>query len=55
MLERWRDKLRDSFKAVPPVELKDGPIMENVYTGDEVDLFKFPTPPDTFPSTVTDI
>ena len=39
-----RDKLHEPMEPVPPVEVKDGPILQNVYTGDEVDLFMFPTP-----------
>ncbi len=29
---------------VPPVEVTDGPVFENVVTGDDVDLEMFPTP-----------
>lgn len=29
---------------VPPKVVKDGPVMENVLEGDDVDLFKFPAP-----------
>jgi 4-hydroxy-3-polyprenylbenzoate decarboxylase len=29
---------------VPPVTVASGPVMENVYEGDAVDLFKFPVP-----------
>ena len=38
-------KLRhQDFKPVKPVEVKSGPVMENVYEGEKVDVFKFPTP-----------
>ena len=40
----WRDKFKDKIKPVPPIEVKTGPIMENIQIGDEVDLLKFPTP-----------
>ncbi len=40
----WRDKLKEEFKPVPPIEVKIGPVMENIHIGDEVDLFEFPTP-----------
>ena len=30
--------------SIPPVKVSSGPILENVYDGDEVDLFKFPVP-----------
>ncbi|MBI2854478.1 MAG: UbiD family decarboxylase [Chloroflexi bacterium] len=43
-VKAWRDKLRQGFKPVPPVEVDTGPIRENIYTGDDVDLFMFPTP-----------
>ena len=44
LVGKMRDKLGEPLKLVPPVEVKDGPVMQNVYTGDQVDLFKFPTP-----------
>ena len=31
-------------KLIPPVEVEDGPVFENVLEGDDVDLLKFPTP-----------
>jgi 4-hydroxy-3-polyprenylbenzoate decarboxylase len=34
-------KVSDS-KPLPPVEVKDGPVMENVITGDAIDVLKFP-------------
>lgn len=37
-------ELFNKFKPVPPKEVKTGPILENVLEGDDVDLFKFPTP-----------
>lgn len=39
----WSDKRRE-FKLLEPVEVSDGPILENVLTGDQVDLLKFPVP-----------
>lgn len=39
----WRDKLRD-FRPVSPKIVSDGPLMENVMEGDEVDLSRFPAP-----------
>ena len=33
----WKEKMR-GFKLVPPEEVSDGPIMENVIRGDKVDL-----------------
>lgn len=31
-------------KFIPPRVVDDGPILENVYEGDEIDMLKFPTP-----------
>lgn len=37
----WRVKSKD-LKFIPPKVLKSGPILENVLSGDKVDLSKFP-------------
>ncbi|MDO8692023.1 MAG: UbiD family decarboxylase [Dehalococcoidia bacterium] len=40
-------KLSEKYKNLVPIKpmvVADGPVMENVITGDAVDLFKFPTP-----------
>jgi UbiD family decarboxylase len=42
-LTAW-DTLLANYEPVPPVEVKDGPVFENVFTGSDVDLWKFPTP-----------
>lgn len=40
-----RDKVRERGAVrIPPVELKKGPVKENVSVGDQVDVFKFPAP-----------
>ena len=39
----WRERLK-TLQPVPPELVQDGPVMENVDTGDEVNLFKFPVP-----------
>jgi UbiD family decarboxylase len=44
LVRNWRDKFKDGVNPVRPVEMKDGPVMENIHTGDDVDLFEFPTP-----------
>ena len=41
--EEW-DRVMQACELVPPREVPDGPILENVLMGDDVDLFKFPTP-----------
>ena len=39
----WKDRW-NKFVPVPPVEVKDGPIRENILTGDDIDIYKIPTP-----------
>ena len=43
VLRSWKDKTKD-FSPVPPEKVEDAPVFENILSGDEVDLFKFPTP-----------
>lgn len=43
LVRGWRDKL-NQYRPVPPVEVADGPVKQNIRTGGEVDLFQFPTP-----------
>lgn len=43
MLNAWRKKL-GVLKLIPPVEVKDGPVLQNVHTGKEIDLLEFPAP-----------
>src|SRR5438309_5162420 len=33
-----------NIKYVPPEYVEDGPILENVLKGDDIDMWKFPTP-----------
>ncbi|MBM2810674.1 MAG: UbiD family decarboxylase [Chloroflexi bacterium] len=33
-----------AYRPTPPVEVQTGPIYENAFWGDDVDLLKFPTP-----------
>ena len=42
-LESYTKKIA-SYTPVPPVHVETGPVFENVFTGDEIDLWKFPTP-----------
>ena len=44
LVKALRDKVRAGIKPIPPVTVDSGPVMENVHTGEEVDLFEFPTP-----------
>lgn len=39
-----KERLDKRVPQLPPVEVETGPVMENVSTGDDVDLLKFPTP-----------
>lgn len=43
VVKYWKDKL-DRYKPIPPMEVKSGPVMENVLSGDEINVLKFPTP-----------
>jgi len=43
LVHKLRDKLSEPLELIPPAEVKEAPILENVYTGDEIDLFKFPS------------
>ncbi|MBI2853540.1 MAG: UbiD family decarboxylase [Chloroflexi bacterium] len=39
----WKEHLGE-FKPVPPRWVDDGPIMENVLVGEDIDVLKFPVP-----------
>jgi UbiD family decarboxylase len=43
IVDAWRKRL-GSVGAVPPREVSDGPLLENVLKGDDVNLDIFPTP-----------
>ncbi|MCL5960021.1 MAG: UbiD family decarboxylase, partial [Chloroflexi bacterium] len=43
LIAEWRDKVRN-LKLVPPQVVSDGPVLENVQTGDDVNVVQFPTP-----------
>src|SRR5437870_31280 len=43
MQDIWRRKLQ-GFQPLAYQEVKDGPVMENVMTGDDVNVLKFPAP-----------
>jgi 4-hydroxy-3-polyprenylbenzoate decarboxylase len=44
LVRLYREKIRGGVKLLPPVEVDTGPVKENIVTGEDVDLFKFPTP-----------
>jgi len=43
LMDRWVE-LNSNVKPVPVQEVEDGPVLENVMTGDEVNVTIFPTP-----------
>ncbi|HLC26225.1 MAG TPA: UbiD family decarboxylase [bacterium] len=42
-VQQWRHKVR-RLAPLPPLEVRDGPILENVRTGSQVNLYEFPAP-----------
>ena len=44
LVESLRARMQHDFTPIPPVEVKTGPVMENVMRDDEVDLLSFPAP-----------
>ena len=42
-MKKWRARW-DAYKPIPPRVVSDGPILENVQNGAEVDLLKIPVP-----------
>jgi UbiD family decarboxylase len=43
MIRAWKGKLQ-SQRPVKPVKVSNGPVSENIATGEDIDLLKFPTP-----------
>ncbi len=42
-LKAWRERIMNA-KPIEPVEVEEGPVLENILLGDDVDVMKFPTP-----------
>src|SRR3989338_3073067 len=42
-IKSWRERLSHR-PLIPPVTVKSGPILENVYEGKDIDMWKFPVP-----------
>ena len=42
-LDAWRKRMR-AYQPVPPVQVEEGPVKQNILTGQDVDLFRFPAP-----------
>ncbi len=43
LIEEWERRM-DETQPLPPAMVDDGPILENIFEGDQVDLLAFPTP-----------
>lgn len=44
LVRKLRDKLNEPLELIPPIEVKKAPVLENVLSGSEIDLFRFPSP-----------
>ena len=44
LVRAYRDRAKQDVSPIPPVEVEDGPVLENIDRDDEVDLLKFPAP-----------
>lgn len=44
MLHDFRKNIKKAYKQIPPVIVKDGPVLENIDRDEAVDVFKFPVP-----------
>lgn len=43
LVKAWREKA-GGIRLIPPVEVKTGPVKENVHTGGDINIFEFPVP-----------
>src|SRR6202162_5363124 len=43
LVRHWRKYMKEA-KSIPPVTVASGALLENVKTGDDIDLFKIPVP-----------
>jgi 4-hydroxy-3-polyprenylbenzoate decarboxylase len=44
MLQHFRRNIKRAYKQIAPVMVDDGPVLENVVRGEDVDVFAFPVP-----------
>jgi 4-hydroxy-3-polyprenylbenzoate decarboxylase len=44
LVHAMKRRLDEGVTPIPPVEVKTSPVMENVFTGNDVDIMKFPSP-----------
>jgi 4-hydroxy-3-polyprenylbenzoate decarboxylase len=43
LIQYWRRYMKEA-RAIAPVTVQGGPVMENVLTGNDIDIFKIPVP-----------
>lgn len=44
VVKAWRGMIKGEKKLIPPVEVEQAPVKENVHTGKDIDVLEFPTP-----------
>lgn len=44
LVRAFKEREKNGVKLIPPKEVKNAPLWENVHTGNDIDLFEFPTP-----------
>ena len=44
LVKKIRDKIDKPMELIPPLDVREGLISENILTGEGVDIYKFPTP-----------
>ncbi|MFC1815453.1 UbiD family decarboxylase [Thermodesulfobacteriota bacterium] len=42
-IKSWKERMK-KIDPIPAKKVKDGPVLENMQTGKDVDIYKFPTP-----------
>src|SRR5580692_9378194 len=43
LVHYWRRTMKEA-RAIPPATVKTGPLLENMHTGKDIDIFKIPVP-----------
>ena len=44
LVHSYRKRAKEEFELIPPTEVADGPVLENIDRDEDVDLWKFPVP-----------
>ena len=44
LVHSYRKRAKEEFELIPPTEVADGPVLENIDRDEGVDLWKFPVP-----------